>query len=131
MLRFASLVLALSASYGCFVDENEPSAAISNKHSAATVLPPALGSMPGQFAVTPSGAATYDVPLWTPPGVGSIAPTLRLQYSSGGANSMFGVGWSLSGLSEISRCKPTFEKQGTTAPSRAAPPTDFALTAWS
>jgi hypothetical protein len=34
-------------------------------------LPTTAGKTPTHFAVTNSGAATYTIPLWTPPGVGT------------------------------------------------------------
>jgi len=63
----------------------------------------AVGSTAGGLSVDPSGAAVYEVPIFTPPGVGGIEPHLSLKYSSNGANGLLGVGWSLSGLSMITR----------------------------
>ncbi|SDS20995.1 Repeat domain-containing protein [Halopseudomonas litoralis] len=69
---------------------------------------PALASAPpgasltGELSVTASGAASYQLPLLTPPG--SIKPSLALQYSSQAGNGPMGMGWSLGGLSQLSRC---------------------------
>lgn len=66
-----------------------------------------VGSTPGQFLVDPSGAAVYRVPIEVPPGVNGLTPTLALGYSSRVGNGPLGVGWSLSGLSAVTRCAAT------------------------
>jgi hypothetical protein len=40
------------------------------------------GSLPGRFAVSKTGAATYEIPLSVPPGSGGVAPDLSLQYNT-------------------------------------------------
>ncbi|MGZ3236215.1 MAG: FG-GAP-like repeat-containing protein [Burkholderiaceae bacterium] len=63
----------------------------------------------GQFAVSPSGAATYTIPIQLPPG---LAPTLSLSYSSQSGNDLLGMNWSLAGLSSITRCPQTMAQDG-------------------
>ena len=60
-------------------------------------------STPGQFAVS-NGAATYEIPIQLPPGIAGVQPALALAYGSQSGNGLLGVGWNLSGLSNISRC---------------------------
>lgn len=72
----------------------------------------AAGRTPGSFAVTQSGAVSYRIPLWTPPGVGDVGLDLALVYNSRGGNGTLGVGWSLSGLSTITRCNRTVAQDG-------------------
>lgn len=60
----------------------------------------------GQVAVTDGGQAAYSVPLAVPPGIAGMEPKLALQYTRG-SGGPFGEGWSLGGLSVITRCGST------------------------
>ncbi len=66
------------------------------------------GRTPGQFAVSPMGAATYQIPIWTPPGARGLEPQLALVYTSGSPDGVMGPGWNLAGLSAIARCNKTY-----------------------
>ncbi|HYM05113.1 MAG TPA: SpvB/TcaC N-terminal domain-containing protein, partial [Terriglobales bacterium] len=70
------------------------------------------GRTPTTFSVGNSGAASYSIPVWTPPGVGSVQLTLALSYSSRSRDGLLGVGWSLAGLSTITRCNRTWAQDG-------------------
>ncbi len=83
-------------------------AAVSTGAVAAIVA----GSTPATFAVSSTGSAQYSVPIWTPPGVGQVQLPLALTYNSRTPNGVVGMGWSLSGLSAVSRCKKTFTQDG-------------------
>ena len=72
----------------------------------------AAGRTPTEFGVSHSGAATYRIPLWTPPGIGAVELDLALVYNSRGGNGVLGTGWSLAGLSSISRCNRTLAQDG-------------------
>ncbi|WP_194165878.1 SpvB/TcaC N-terminal domain-containing protein [Shewanella sp. YLB-07] len=63
-----------------------------------------IGLSAGEFKVTEAGAATYTIPLSLPPGTSGVVPQVSLAYSSQGGGDILGVGWSISGLSAISRC---------------------------
>jgi hypothetical protein len=55
----------------------------------------AVGRTPGTFAVSPTGASTYTIPIWAPPGPGGVQPNLALTYNSQQSHGYMGVGWSL------------------------------------
>jgi RHS repeat-associated protein len=76
----------------------------------------AAGRTHGRFAVSQSGAASYRIPLWTPPGVGRVGPALSLAYDSRAGNGVLGVGWSLDGLSVITRCNRSRAQDGAPSP---------------
>uniref|UniRef100_UPI003AF7BC2B FG-GAP-like repeat-containing protein n=1 Tax=Thiolapillus sp. TaxID=2017437 RepID=UPI003AF7BC2B len=71
-----------------------------------------VASLPGEFGVSPRGGAGYSIPLELPPGRGALTPQLGLQYNSQAGNGLLGVGWSLSGLSNIHRCNRTLAQDG-------------------
>lgn len=62
------------------------------------------GYTSGQFSVGQTGAASYSIPLVTAPGSGNLQPSLALNYSNQSGNGILGVGWSLAGLSTVTRC---------------------------
>jgi RHS repeat-associated protein len=70
------------------------------------------GVLTGQLSVSPSGAATYAVPIKIPPGIAGMAPNLNLVYSSQGGNGIAGQGWEFTGLSAIHRCPKTKVQDG-------------------
>lgn len=66
----------------------------------------------GQFAVSERGAATYTIPIRVAPGIAGMEPNLSLVYSSQTGNGLLGVGWSIAGLSAITRCPRTAAQDG-------------------
>jgi hypothetical protein len=69
-------------------------------------------AIPGSFSVSPDGAATYGIPIQVPPGIAGIEPSLTLGYNSRSGNGPLGVGWNVSGLSQITRCPQTLPQDG-------------------
>ncbi|MEO6146149.1 MAG: FG-GAP-like repeat-containing protein, partial [Sulfuriferula sp.] len=69
-------------------------------------------SIPGKLSVNQLGAATYTVPLRVPPGTAGVVPHLELAYDSQAGNGLMGMGWSLGGLSSITRCPKTIAQDG-------------------
>jgi hypothetical protein len=63
-----------------------------------------VGTTPAKFGITPHGAASYSVPIAVPPGTMDLKPEIVLQYNSQDENGLIGVGWTIAGLSYITRC---------------------------
>lgn len=73
----------------------------------AQVTTQPVGTLPGDFAVTLNGDASYGIPIEVPPGINGMAPQLALRYDSSQSDGYLGIGWSLDGLSSIQRCPGT------------------------
>lgn len=71
-----------------------------------------FGTLAATFSVDANGCTGYSIPLDLPPGTRGFVPALHLQYSSGTGNGIFGVGWSLAGLSSIVRTGQTPAQDG-------------------
>ncbi len=76
---------------------------------AADTQSDGVSATAAEFRVDESGAATYSIPLFTVPGVAGVAPKLSLNYSSQSGHGPLGKGWSIGGMSMISRCRATRE----------------------
>src|SRR4051812_38756233 len=74
------------------------------------------GRTQGGFDISPTGAATYEIPIWTPPGPNGLTPSLSLSYNSQGGNGLAGVGWNLNAVSSIERCNRTDHQDASGAP---------------
>ena len=77
---------------------------------------PTLGAMVGNFSgsldVSPSGAATYTIPIECPPGINGMQPNISLVYNSQSGNGIAGWGFNIGGLSSISRVPRTIYSDG-------------------
>jgi hypothetical protein len=69
-----------------------------------------VGRLPGEFGVDGSGAATYEIPIDVPEGTNGLSPDLSVVYNSMADDGGLGVGWSLAGLSAITRCPSTLDQ---------------------
>lgn len=97
-----------------FIDENMITSAPTgtpysesdfDTHTIDPSLP--VGYTPGSHGVSPTGAATYSIPIQLPPGTNGMVPSLSINYSSQSGNGILGMGWSLGGLSAITRVPKT------------------------
>ena len=73
---------------------------------------PAQMTTSGAFDVDHSGVASFSIPVQVVPGTGGMVPALTLNYSSQAGNGPLGVGWSLDGISVITRCSRTMVQDG-------------------
>jgi virulence plasmid B protein len=81
-----------------------------------TALANSFGRTAGQFEVSPTGSAQYSIPIWTPPGIHGLQPSLALSYDSQMGYGLMGPGWTIAGMSTISRCNPTYAQDAAPAP---------------
>ncbi len=72
----------------------------------------AFGTTSFRVGVSPNGDATIEVPIWVPGGRANATPELSLNYVSSGGDGLLGQGWSLSGLSVVSRCRKSQAEDG-------------------
>ncbi len=72
----------------------------------------AVGNLSGKFMVNPSGSAVYDIPISAPPGTAKMAPDLSLHYDSSSGNGILGMGFSLQGLTAITRVPSNVAQNG-------------------
>jgi hypothetical protein len=63
----------------------------------------AIGTIPGNFNVTLSGSSNYSIPIKIAPGAAGTQPQIQLVYDSQTIGGAIGAGWSLAGLSAITR----------------------------
>ncbi len=73
------------------------------------------GALSGNEGVGADGSFNYSIPIALPPGINGVQPKLQLAYSSNQKNGLLGWGWSLSGLSVISRCNASMIRDGFTS----------------
>ncbi|CAA2142196.1 FG-GAP-like repeat-containing protein [Hyphomicrobium sp. ghe19] len=73
---------------------------------SAGVLPASdtIGATAAEFGVSPSGSASYTIPITVPIGTTGVQPKLALQFATPGGDGPMGYGGSISGLSYITRC---------------------------
>ncbi|MDH0864172.1 FG-GAP-like repeat-containing protein [Mitsuaria sp. GD03876] len=100
--------------------------------TAVTIQPPNLsgaiaGTLAGQAATSAGGAATYSIPFTPPPGTAGMVPSLSLSYSSHVGMASMGIGWRVSGLSQIGRCPKTIVQDGVRRGITLTPEDQFCL----
>lgn len=85
------------------------------------------GATAGTAGVSTGGAATYSVPVTIPPGTNGVVPSLSLEYNAQSGPGIAGMGWSLSGLSVITRAPQNMYFDGKVTPVRLNADDRFAL----
>ena len=71
------------------------------------------GSLKRDANVSSQGVLSYGIPVSIPNSLNGFVPKLTLNYNGQSSDGVMGIGWSISGLSTISRCQ-----SGDTEPSR-------------
>lgn len=80
-----------------------------------TVSPPSgmeSGYTPADIQVSERGALSFSHSFFFTPGTGGMAPSMGMSYNSQAGNSITGIGFSLAGLSSITRGPCTIQQDG-------------------
>lgn len=85
-----------------------------------------VGSISGSATVS-QGIANYTIPIQLPAGTNNVVPSINIVYQSQGSDGHLGVGWTLAGLSAITRNIKSFYHDGTVGPATISPTDVFAL----
>ena len=75
-----------------------------------------VGEIPVQYALTPTGAVTYQVPMDIHPDPEDFHPRLSFGYNSQQRESAMGYGWNIGGLSGITHVSGTIYYDGKSSP---------------
>lgn len=75
-----------------------------------------VGEIPVQYALTPTGAVTYQVPMDIHPDPEEFHPRLSFGYNSQQRESAMGYGWNIGGLSGITHVAGTIYYDGKSSP---------------
>ena len=84
----------------------------------ATIASAGVGRTPGVASVSEDGEAQYTIPIELPPGTNGMTPILSLDYRHRTRGGLVGVGWTIGGLSQITRCARTVAQDGVAAAPR-------------
>jgi len=74
-----------------------------------------IGRIKANEFVGKDGSFNYSVPIEVAPGINGMQPNISLNYNSNAKNGIAGWGWSIGGLSVITRCKATLFRDGYTS----------------
>ena len=71
-----------------------------------------VGAIGGTVDIGSLGGATYTIPIEVPNGIAGMQPGISIVYNSQSSNGLLGWGWTLGGLSAISRVNKTLFYDG-------------------
>ena len=115
-------LLRVRAAIAAFLTTMLALAAVFPTLSHATDL---VGATAGELGVSPSGSASYTIPVAVPVGTTGLQPKITLQYDSLAGNGVAGMGWTVGGLAVIGRCPTSYSMDGTAAGSPGLDPVDY------
>lgn len=95
---FAVLVGSVNAQTVIWADVNYP-----DVPQVVSTSDDPVGTISGQFDVSPMGGATYTIPLEVPKGISGMEPKISITYNSQVGNGIVGYGCNISGISTITR----------------------------
>src|SRR5690349_499385 len=75
--------------------------AIHHSHAADIELAETLN---GKTSVSSVGVLNHNIPLNIPPSLNGFVPPLSLNYNGENPDGILGLGWSIGGISAVSRC---------------------------
>ncbi|ROI01534.1 hypothetical protein EGI16_16680 [Chryseobacterium sp. G0240] len=90
----------------------DSNAGASNSNGTSAPTGKSFHDTKGNIEVTGTGQLQFTLPIALPPGVKSVAPQVNLVYTSGSGNGIAGYGWSISGITAISRVSKNIERDG-------------------
>ena len=93
-------------------DLSFPASSIVPVNTRSSSDPTTIGATSSSSEVSSDGEASVAIPLWVSPGRADIQPSLGLLYGSRAGDGVLGYGWTLDGVAEISRCGPTYARDG-------------------
>jgi RHS repeat-associated protein len=94
------------------ISDADEIAAGTNPHLFNFASGTTVGTTEGKLSVGNHGGASYSIPIAVSPGTAGMQPKLSFEYSSRGGNGIMGMGWSVSGLSAITRVPQTLAQDG-------------------
>ena len=110
--RFSYWMILVAATFSFFTTTSISSSPTSDPKTTTTSD---VGSIKSNFQVTPTGQAHYSMPIDAPPGTAGMTPALSIVYdstSSNTRNGLLGMGFSLEGLTAITRCPSNKTQNG-------------------
>ena len=108
---FSCRIILIAAFFSVFVSTNLASAPDPESKTVASDV----GTLSGNFNVTPAGQAHYTIPIDVSPGTAGMVPALSIAYDSSSSNTkngLLGMGFSLEGLTLITRCPSNKTENG-------------------
>jgi RHS repeat-associated protein len=75
-----------------------------------------VGIVTASAGASPAGGASYSMPIYAPPGTNSIKPSVSILYNSQSGNGNVGFGWTISGLSSVTRIGKNMYHNGIVSP---------------